>query len=182
MALGFGVAFPLGVVLSRASGMQRWVTGLFNGVRVIPSLAVVSLMIPLLGTGFKPALLALVLLAIPPILIQTGNGLSQVAPEIQEAALGMGMNRSELFWRVNLPLAWPSILTGLRTATVEVLAGATLAALVGGGGLGVFIINGLGMYQFSLLMVGALPIIVLVLLVEGGFSLLERFSLRYRAC
>lgn len=182
LALAFCVAFPLGVFLAGNRKASRWVTGLFNGFRVIPSLAVLALMIPVLGTGFKPALLALVLLAIPPVLVNTIQGILQVRPEVREAAQGMGMGSFDVLRRVTLPLAWPSVLSGVHTAAVEVLASATLSALIGGGGLGVFIINGLGMYDFSLLLLGAMPIVLMVLVVEFAFRGLEHVSTRYRAC
>lgn len=182
LSLAFLLAFPLGVLLSRNAQALRWVAPFFSSLRVIPSLAILALMIPLMGTGFTPALLALVILAIPPILINTALGLSQVSADAQEAALGMGMKPLKIFNRVTLPLAFPSIITGLRTSTVEVIASATLAALIGGGGLGVFIINGLGMYNFGLLLVGALPVVLLALLAELGFGALERMTTRYRTC
>lgn len=178
----FMIAFPLGVLLAGSPKASGWATSLFTSLRVIPSLAVLALMIPMSGTGFNPALIALLLLAIPPILVNTIQGLSQVDKGIREAALGMGMTDMGLLHRINLPLAWPAILSGIRTATIEVLASATLAALIGGGGLGGFIINGLGMYNFGLLLVGALPVVFMVLIAEGGFGLLERLTTRYRTC
>jgi osmoprotectant transport system permease protein len=182
LGLAFLLAFPLGVLLSRHANALRWTAPIFSSLRVIPSLAILALMIPLMGTGFAPALLALVILAIPPILINTALGLSQVSADVREAALGMGMTPMEIFSRVTFPLAWPAIITGLRTATVEVIASATLAALIGGGGLGIFIINGLGMYNLGLLLVGALPVVLLALLAELGFGAVERLTTRYRTC
>lgn len=182
LALAFIVAFPLGIWASKYQDFGRWLTGVFNAFRVIPSLAILAFMIPILGTGMKPALIALVLLAIPPILINTIQGVVQIKPDVHEAALGMGMGSVDIFRRVTLPLAWPSILSGTHTASVEVLASATLSALIGGGGLGVFIINGLGMYNMSLLLVGAVPIIALVLVAEFLFRFSESAATRYQAC
>jgi osmoprotectant transport system permease protein len=182
LSVAVSVALPLGILLAGSPKLNRGAAGLFTGLRVIPSLAVLALMLPLAGTGFVPSLMALVLLAIPPVLIHTAQGISQVSPEIREAAAGMGMSEARILGQVTLPLALPAILTGLRTATVEVLASATLAALVGGGGFGNFIVNGLGMYNFPLLLVGALPVVLLVMLAEGGFGMLERMTTRYRAC
>jgi len=176
------LALPLGILFSRTDQWRRWMMPVFSGLRVIPSLAILALMIPLLGTGIAPALLALIILAIPPILTNTTLGLAQVNAETQEAARGCGMTESEIFSRITFPLALPSIITGLRTASVEVIASATLAALIGGGGLGVFIINGLSLYNFGLLLVGTLPVALLALLAELGFGQLERRTTRYRAC
>jgi osmoprotectant transport system permease protein len=182
LCLAFLLAFPLGILVAHQRDRLRWIIPLFSGLRVIPSLAILALMIPLLGTGFLPALVALVILAMPSILINTTSGLTQVSADVQEAARGMGMTSLEIFNRVTLPLASPSIITGLRTATVEVVASATLAALIGGGGMGIFIINGLSMYNFGLLLVGALPVVIMALLAEMGFGMLERMATRYRAC
>ena len=183
-AIGIAVllAFPLGVLWYRNSLFLSVGMPLLSGFRVIPGLAVLALMIPLLGTGQKPALLALVILAVPPILMNTVLGLSQASPEMEEAALGLGMRQWEVFRRVILPLGLPTMITGLRTAVVEVVAGATLAALIGGGGMGVFIINGLSMYNFSLLLVGTLPVAAMALLAEIGLGRLEHQLTRYRVC
>src|SRR4051794_4405889 len=135
LSLAFLLAFPLGILVARHRDSLRWMVPLFSGLRVIPSLAILAVMLPLMGTGFLPALLALVILAMPPILINTASGLTQVSSDVQEAALGMGMTSMEIFNRVTLPLASPSIITGMRTAAVEVVASATLSALIGGGGL-----------------------------------------------
>jgi len=182
LSIALLLAFPLGVWVSSQSGRMRLLIPLFSSLRVIPSLAILALSIPLLGAGITAALLALILLAIPPILINTASGLSQIDPNIREVALGLGMKPQEIFNRVLLPLALPSILTGVRTATVEVIASATLAALIGAGGLGIFIINGLSMYHFGLLLVGTLPVVMLALLAEIGFSQLEKHVTRYQPC
>lgn len=182
LSSAFLLAFPLGILLAQLPAATRWIAGLSMGLRVIPSLVVLALVIPWLGTGFQPSLLALIILAIPPILIQTVQGVSRINPAILEAAQGMGMSDLGIFQSVTLPLALPFILAGLRAATTEVLASATIAALIGSGGLGVFIINGLALYHIPMLLVGAIPVVLLVLLAESFLALLERLTTRHLAC
>src|ERR1017187_9652274 len=136
------VCIPLGVWTSRRPA-GAGVVGFMTGLRSIPSLAVLALMLPLLGLGTKPALVALILLAIPPILINTDLGYASVDRAAVEAAIGMGMLPGQVLRRVETPLAAPVILAGVRPAAVEVIASATLAAFIGGGGLGDLIVAGL---------------------------------------
>ncbi|PTQ57491.1 MAG: Choline transporter [Candidatus Carbobacillus altaicus] len=154
--------------------------GLFNALRVIPSLAILVLILPLMGTGFAPALVALTLLAVPPILINSFLGFRNVDPHIIEAANGMGMGARMLMRKIEFPLATPLILSGIKTAAVEVVASATLAAFIGGGGLGTFIINGLSLYNFSLLLVGAIPVAILAMTSELILSSIEKMTTRYQ--
>ncbi len=164
------ICVPLGIVCAKKQWLSGPIMGLFNSLRVIPSLAVLVILLPLIGTGFTPALVALTLLACPPVLINTYMGFRSVEPSIIEAASGMGMSGGRIMRKVELPLALPLLLSGVKTAAVEVIASATLAAFIGGGGLGTFIINGLGMYKFSLLLVGAIPVALLAILSEIGFA------------
>jgi osmoprotectant transport system permease protein len=134
-----------GVLLS---GTQRAAQIAISGAnigRTLPSLAVLALVMPVLGTGFVPSLFALTLLALPPILINTYTAVRQVEPEVVDAARGMGMTRNEIRRKVEVPLALPVIFAGIRTAAVQVISGAVLAAYIGGGGLGDFITAGIAM-------------------------------------
>lgn len=160
----------LGVVAAKRKVLGAPVMGTVNTLRVIPGLAILAWMLPVIGTGSFPAWLALMILGVPPIVMNTYLGFRQVPADILEAGRGMGMDAREILLNVEFPLAMPSIVTGLRTAAVEIIAGATLAAFIGGGGLGVFIINGLSMAQFHLLLVGAIPVILLTLGIEALFS------------
>jgi osmoprotectant transport system permease protein len=149
-------------------------------VRVIPSLALLFIFIPILHTGFVPAAVALTILAIPPLLINTDAGMRGVSRALEEAGRGMGMTVWQLLRKVQLPLALPVILAGVRIATVEVIASATLASIIGGGGLGDFITTGLSLgpsYTYILL-VGAIPVALLALLAEVSLATLQRFALR----
>jgi osmoprotectant transport system permease protein len=176
IALGIGivVCVPLGVLTSRSRIAAVTAINAFNALRVIPSLAILFLALPYFGLSLKSALLALTVLALPPILINTDAAFRTIDPAIREAAYGMGMSRREVLRRVEFPLALPVIIAGIRTATVEVIASATLAAFIGGGGLGTFITRGFALYDNSILLVGAVPVALLALIAEIGMSGLQR--------
>ncbi|WP_342471281.1 ABC transporter permease [Ureibacillus sp. FSL K6-3587] len=124
-------------------------------------------------------MVALTVLACPPIIINTFTGFREIDRSVIEAASGMGMNEKQILRKIEFPLALPIIIAGCRTAAVEVVASATLAAFIGGGGLGTFIINGLGMYNIPLLLVGAIPVALLAILSEVSFATTEKFFTRY---
>jgi osmoprotectant transport system permease protein len=147
---------------------------LAGGFRVVPSLAVLTLTIPFLGLGFAPALLALVVLALPPILVNTDVALRSVPTTTLEAARGMGMTERQVGIRVRWPLALPVVAVGVRTATVEVIASATLAAFIGGGGLGDYIVSGLQTGNFPELVLGAASVAALAILADAALGFTQR--------
>lgn len=172
--LGMAIFIPLGVISSRTTRVGPALVGAVSSLRVLPSLAIIFLLYPLLGTGFQPALIALTILAGPALVINTDAALRNVSPAVREAAVGLGMNIAQAFARVELPLALPVIVAGVRTAAVEVIASATLAAFIGAGGLGAFITSGLTLLDTRLLLVGAIPVAALALTVELFLSGVER--------
>jgi len=174
-ALGIAmlVFIPLGVLASMGGKLTSTIVGAVAAVRVIPSLAVILLLLPVFGLGWRPALIALTLLAGPPLVINTDIGLRGVDPATLEAATGIGMTRAQRFWRVKFPLALPVIVTGVRTAAVEVIGSATLAAFVGAGGLGTFITSGITLMDERMLLAGALLVTALALLTEWVLARLE---------
>jgi osmoprotectant transport system permease protein len=176
VALGIGVALcvPLGVWTSRSRVAGAVFINGANALRVVPSLAILFLALPYFGLTFTSAALALTVLALPPILINTDVALRTIDAAIREAAFGMGMTRGQVFWRVEAPLALPVVISGIRTATVEVIASATLAAFIGGGGLGTFVIRGFALYDTAILLVGAVPVALLTLAAEASMGLLQR--------
>ncbi|MGI8854306.1 MAG: ABC transporter permease [Thermomicrobiales bacterium] len=176
IALGIGIAVcvPLGVVTSRSRVASATIINGFNALRVIPSLAILFLALPYFGLTLKAAVLALTVLALPPILINTDAAFRNIDPAIREAAYGMGMARREVLRRVEFPLAMPVIIAGIRTAAVEVIASATLAAFIGAGGLGIYITRGFALYDNAVLLVGAIPVALLALIAEIGMSGLQR--------
>jgi osmoprotectant transport system permease protein len=140
----------------------------------VPSLAILFLALPYLGTGFRPALFALVVLAFPPIIINTYAGIRNVDRAVVEAAFGMGMEPNQVLRQVELPIALPAVIAGIRTAAVEVIASATLAAFIGGGGLGDFITRGFAVYEPAIMLVGAIPVALLALFSEGLLGGIQR--------
>ena len=175
VALGIAmlVFIPLGVLVSRGGKLTSTIVGAVAAVRVIPSLAVILLLLPIFGLGWRPALIALTLLAGPPLVINTDIGLRGVDPATLEAATGLGMTGPQRFWRVKVPLALPVIVTGVRSAAVEVIGSATLAAFVGAGGLGTFITSGITLMDERMLLTGALLVTLLALLTEWILARLE---------
>jgi osmoprotectant transport system permease protein len=174
LALAAAIAIPMGLVAARRAGVALAAINAANIGRTLPSLAVLALAMPILGTGFAPSLVALTLIALPPILTNTIAGLIGVEPDIVDAARGMGMTARQILRRVELPLATPVMFAGLRTAAVQVVSGAVLAAFIGGGGLGDFITAGIAMMATPLLLVGAIPVTLLSLGTDFLFGTLER--------
>ncbi len=167
-----GAAVLIGVLCgyfaSRSDRSERLISLPFSVLRVVPSLAILVLLIPIMGAGVKSAVIALTVLAVPPILLNTIVGFREVPDFMVESARGMGMTERESLWKVRVPLALPMILAGIRTALAEVIASATLAAKIGGGGLGEVIFTGLGLNRSDLLLIGG----VLVALLSLGSGLL----------
>lgn len=177
VALGISilVCVPFGILTARSRVAAVTLLNLFNGLRVIPSLAVLFLAIPYLGLSFTSAVLALTLLALPPVLLNTDAAYRTIDQAIREAARGMGMTANQILWRVETPLALPVIVTGVRTAATEVIASATLAAFIGSGGLGLYVVRGFSLFDIPILLVGAIPVALLTLVVELLLSGLHRF-------
>jgi len=175
------ICIPLGVWTSRSWSKSNMIINAINGLRVIPSLAILFLLVPYMGVGLDTAIIALTILAMPPILVNTDAAFRTINPAIKEAAAGMGMTKKQILRKVEFPLALPIILTGIRTASTEVIASATLAAFIGSGGLGLYIQRGYAMYQLSILFVGAIPIALLVLASEALLSSLQRAIQSYKS-
>lgn len=177
------IFIPLGVAASRWRSGPALV-GLVSAARVVPSISVLFLLypyrrhigdlVPWWDRSFVLALLALTVLAGPPLIINTDAALRSVSPAVLENAAGLGMTGPQVFFRVQLPLALPVVTAGVRTAAVEVIASATFAAFIGVGTLGRFITSGLTLYDFSLLLVGAIPVTLLALGAEVSLAGIER--------
>jgi osmoprotectant transport system permease protein len=163
-----------GLALAVGSVGAFVVIQLGNLGRVVPSLVVLALALPLVGVGFRPSVIALVLIGIPPILVNAYQGLTGIEPATLEAARGVGMSRVQVLRSIRLPLAVPLTVAGTRTAAVQIVSTATLAALIGGGGLGEIVFDGIANIRNDIILAGALPIAALALAVEGLFALLQR--------
>ena len=173
---GVLIAVPLGLAITRIPALGRPVLGFAGVIQTVPSLALFGLLIPLPligGIGSRTAIIALVLYALLPILRNTVTGVRQVDPAILDAANGMGMTDWQRLTLVEVPLALPSIFSGIRIATVVGVGLVTIAAAVGAGGLGSLIFRGLAMLDSRLLFAGAIPSAILALLADGGLAMLE---------
>jgi osmoprotectant transport system permease protein len=173
------ICLPLGIWAARRPLVAKLGINTANALRVVPSLAILFLAYPYLGTGFRNALVALTILACPPVLINTYAGFRGVDRTVIEAARGMGMTAGEVLRRVELPLAMPVLLAGVRLATVEVIASATLAAFIAAGGLGNFIQRGFAVNNESITLVGAIPIALLALAADALLALVQRRAAVY---
>ena len=175
MAAATGIV--LGIVCAKVGRLAAFlVTTLGNLGRTVPTFAVMGIVLTLTTIGFWPAVIGLYLLAVPPILLNTLTGLRQVDPAIVEASRGMGLTPLQVLSHVELPIAVPLISAGVRTAAVEVVATATLAGLVGGGGLGQVVISGLDTGQDDVLLAGAIPVALLALAAQLLFGAVERVA------
>lgn len=174
LAAGSAVGIPLGVLASHVPRARAPVLIAANVGRVVPSLAVLTFMLPLFGVGFAPALAALALLVIPPVAINTDLGFRSVPAAAIDAARGLGMTDGQILRRVEWPLAFPVLFAGVRTATTEVIASAVLAAFIGAGGLGEYVTTGLQANQPQLLLLGVGTIAAIALAAEFGLAFTQR--------
>ncbi|MFF2326794.1 MULTISPECIES: ABC transporter permease [unclassified Streptomyces] len=176
LALACAVALPIALYLGHIGKGGALAVNISNVGRAIPVFAVLALFMvsPLRNAGYLPTVIALVLFAVPPLLTNAYVGMTEVDRAVTEAARGMGMSGGQLFVRVELPLAYPMIMTGLRSAAVQVVATATIAAMVGQGGLGRIITAGFNTYNTPQVVAGALLVAVLALLVEAVLVGLDR--------
>lgn len=157
ITLAIALSVPLGIILTRPKYRKFGLVTLniLNLLQAVPGLAVIALALPILGLGMKPAVVALLFQSLLPIVRNTIAGLMGVGPDVKEAAAGMGMSQRKILWEVEIPLAMPIILSGIRTSTVYVVSVGTLAALIGARGLGNLIIGGLSLFRPEYLLVGA---------------------------
>ena len=176
MTIAATVAIPAGILLTRRRLLRGWVLGFANIMQTVPSLALFGFLIPLPffgGIGQHTAIVALVLYALLPILRNTLTGLLNIDPSVRESAIAMGMTGRQLLLEVELPLATRTILAGVRIATVTTIGTATIAAAIGGGGLGVFIFRGLASVDTTLLLAGAVPAALIALAADRGLEWVE---------
>ncbi|EGO64469.1 ABC transporter permease [Acetonema longum] len=167
------IAVPLGILLTRYRRWAEPIIGVTAVFQTIPSLALLGFMIPLMGIGELPAIVALTIYGLLPVLRNTYTGIAGVAPAVIEAGIGMGMTSKQVLFMVELPMALPVIMAGIRTASVLLVGVATLAALIGAGGLGDLIFRGISMANSELIMAGALPAALLAMVFDYVLKRLE---------
>lgn len=174
LLLGILFAVPIGILLTRTKRTAAIVIGLTSALQTVPSLALLALMIPIFGVGKIPAIIALFIYSLLPILRNTYIGIKEVSSDYKDAAKGMGMTNVQSIFMVELPIAMPTIMAGIRLAAVYVIAWATLASYIGAGGLGDFIFSGLNNYQPDLIFAGTIPVTILALSADLLLGLLEK--------
>jgi osmoprotectant transport system permease protein len=174
------VGVPLGVWIARDARLRGFVLGAAGVVQTIPSLAMLAFLLPFLGIGVRPAIVALTLYALLPIVRNTHLGLSGIDASVLEAADGLGFSARQKLWIVELPLALPVIVGGVRTSAVIGVGIATLSAFIGAGGLGDFINRGLALNNTRLILLGAIPAAVLALAIDFAIGGVERLFRRRR--
>ncbi|WP_294602084.1 ABC transporter permease [Lactobacillus rizhaonensis] len=174
LGLGIIVAVPLSIILMKFPRVAKVVIAIASMLQTIPALALLAIMIPFFGIGKLPAIIALFLYSLMPILRNTYVGLMGVNPDTIDSARGLGMTNMQLILKVDIPLAMPVIMAGIRLSAIYVIAWATLASYIGAGGLGDFIFNGLSLYQTDLIFGGTIPVIILALLTDYLLGKLER--------
>ncbi|MGM0969989.1 MAG: ABC transporter permease [Bacillota bacterium] len=174
VVLGIIVAVPLGVVLTRMKRGAGFVIGVVNIFQTLPSLAILAFFIPILGVGKIPAIVALFFYSVLPILRNTYAGVQGVNKNLLESGKGIGMTTWEQIRLVELPLAVPIIMAGVRTSTIYLIGWTTLAAFIGGGGLGDYILIGLQLYQPEYIIAGAIPVTILAVIIDFTLMKLEK--------
>jgi osmoprotectant transport system permease protein len=178
LLLSIIIGIPLGIWISNRQKFSGCVLGFAGILQTIPSIALLGFMIPLLGIGAKPAIVALMLYAFLPIIRNTYTGLTQVDASVVDAAKGMGMSGRQILYKVKLPLAMPVILAGIRTATVINVGVATLAAYIAAGGLGEFIFGGIALNNTNMILAGAIPAALLAILFDFLLSKVQKLNIK----
>jgi osmoprotectant transport system permease protein len=181
MLLAVVIGVPLGILLTRQPKLKSFVFGSTNIIQTIPSLALFGLLLPLpwLGTRVdRLAIVALALYALLPVVRNTYTGIAGISEPVHEAAVAMGLTSSQLLWQVELPLASPVILAGIRVATVITIGVATIAAAIGAGGLGEFIFRGIAMVDNGVILAGAIPAALMALLADFLLGGVEKLLAR----
>ncbi|WP_125772241.1 ABC transporter permease [Companilactobacillus furfuricola] len=172
--LGVIVAIPLGVLLTCFPKTAKYVMSITSMLQTIPSLALLALMIPIFGIGKLPSIVALFIYSLLPILRNTYIGMAKVNRNLVDAAKGMGMTTMQSILKVEIPMAMPIIMSGVRLSTIYVISWSTLASYIGAGGLGDFIFNGLNLYNPSLIIGGTIPVTILAILADYLLGKLEK--------
>jgi osmoprotectant transport system permease protein len=174
------IGIPLGILSSKKPVFSTVAINVFSALKMIPSLALLLAFIPIIGTGIIPASIALVLHALPTILINTYTGFKQIDGAVLESAIAMGMTRGEILRKVEMPLALPLVFTGLRTCSVDIIATTTVAAYIGAGGLGQYVVEGLNSMDTDIMLVGSLTVALISIVVDLVFFVLQKSLIRYQ--
>jgi osmoprotectant transport system permease protein len=177
VAIAFIIGAPTAIALTRHVHTRRWVLGVVNVIQTIPSLALFGVLLPIPfigGIGKRTAIIVLALYALLPIMRNMVVGILGIDPNVRDSALAMGMTRQQVLWRVEIPLALPTILAGLRIAIVSTIGTATVAAAIGGGGFGTFIFRGIATADLTTVLAGAIPAALMAIVADEVLEWAER--------
>ncbi len=178
LILAIAIGLPLGILIARKRKLSGTVLGIAGVLQTVPSIALLGFMIPLLGIGAKPAIVALLIYALLPIIRNTYTGIIGIDQHVKEAARAMGMSKGQILLKVELPLAMPVILAGIRTATVINVGVATLASFIAAGGLGEFIFGGISLNNTNMILAGAIPAALLAIILDALLSLIQKMDFK----
>ncbi|MGL5084816.1 MAG: ABC transporter permease, partial [Clostridium sp.] len=167
------IGIPLGIIITKVKPLQKPISGFINIIQAVPSMALLGLLIPILGIGSVPAITMVVLYSLLPIVKNTYTGLTNIDPNILESARGMGLTSKQTLKLVQMPLALPLIMSGVRISAVTAVGLMTLAAFIGGGGLGYLVYSGIQTANNNMILAGAIPSCILALLIDFLFSKIE---------
>ena len=176
--LAVAIGLPLGILIARKRQLSASVLAFAGILQTIPSIALLGFMIPLLGIGAKPAIVALLIYALLPIIRNTYTGISGINAEVKEAAMAMGMSKMQILFKVELPIAMPVILAGIRTATVINVGVATLASYIAAGGLGEFIFGGISLNNTNMILAGAIPAALLAIILDAVLAIIQKVDFK----
>lgn len=170
------ITIPVAIILTKvkANWLKNTVFNIANILQTIPTIAMFALMIPILGIGFKPAVLALFLYALLPLLRNTYSGMESIDKDTVEAAKGMGYNTFQRIFKVELPMAFPYIMSGIRVTTVYIISWTTLAAVIGAGGLGGLVLSGIGLNDINMIFTGTIIAILMAVILDLVFGRIEK--------
>ncbi len=176
IAILFAIAIgiPLGILVSKNERIRKYIIGLINIFQAIPSMALLGLLVPMLGIGSKPAIVAVILYSLLPIVKNTSTGILGIDKNILESAIGIGLTSKQILYKIQLPLALPIIMAGIRISAVTAVGLMTLAAFIGAGGLGYLVFSGVQTVNNTMILAGAIPACILALLVDYLFSKVEK--------
>lgn len=173
LVIGTLIAVPLGILLTKSEKVSQVVIAIASVLQTLPSLALLAIMVPIMGVGVKPAIVALVIYSLLPILRNTYLGMNGVDRSLLDACKGMGMKDNQIIRKVQIPLALPVIMSGIQLSAVYLVAWATIASYIGAGGLGDLIFMGLNNFNFYAILAGTIPVTLMALLLDGLIGLLK---------
>ncbi|WP_231460263.1 ABC transporter permease/substrate-binding protein [Pedobacter sp. Leaf132] len=178
LLFAIAIGLPLGILIARKRKLSGTVLGIAGVLQTVPSIALLGFMIPVLGIGAKPAIVALLIYALLPIIRNTFTGIIGIGKHITEAAKALGMSKTQILFKIEIPLAMPVILAGIRTATVINVGVATLASYIAAGGLGEFIFGGISLNNTNMILAGAIPAALLAIILDGLLSIIQKFDFK----